>query len=348
MEMNSQRPAAFDSSETAQSTFAVVIPYFQRERGILLRAVRSALDQADVQVRVVVVDDDSPVPARDELGEVLAAFPQRIEIIRQPNGGPAAARNTGLNHVGDTAEFIALLDSDDTWEPGHLRTAARAFAEGFDFFFCDAVLRDSKRTLFESKGFELAPDPSSPDPSAVQEYRGDFFQLILDRCPVHTSTVVYRRAAYPLRFREDLRTAGEDYSFWLSIAYRDGRVGFSRAPHVKLGTGVSLYAGVEWATNARLRQLYFNQRYVTDLPGTFRLARSHRASRRRLTLDNRRYFVENFSHMLRGADPVDRDVALRYARMDPGVVLEFARYVLSAAASRVVARVRASLGMRGG
>ena len=39
-------------------------------------------------------------------------------FIRRANGGPGAARNTGI--LAAKAEFIAFLDSDDQWEATHL------------------------------------------------------------------------------------------------------------------------------------------------------------------------------------------------------------------------------------
>jgi mycofactocin glycosyltransferase len=55
----------------------------------------------DVPGRVIVVDDGSehPVPG----------------AIRRPTGGPAAARNTGVEHV--TTPFVAFLDSDTAAPP---------------------------------------------------------------------------------------------------------------------------------------------------------------------------------------------------------------------------------------
>ncbi len=45
-------------------TIAVVIPYFQRKEGLLAQAIRSVIAQRDVDdVRIVVVDDASPIPA---------------------------------------------------------------------------------------------------------------------------------------------------------------------------------------------------------------------------------------------------------------------------------------------
>lgn len=59
---------------------------------------------------VVVVDDGSfePICCDD------------VRVVRRDTpGGPAAARATGLDALGDT-DVVALCDADDTWEPGSL------------------------------------------------------------------------------------------------------------------------------------------------------------------------------------------------------------------------------------
>jgi glycosyltransferase involved in cell wall biosynthesis len=77
----------------------------------LPEALDSALAQRglDGPVEVIVVDDGS----QDETPAVLAAYGDRIRAVRQENMGVAKAVNRGLSMV--TGEYVALLDSDDTW-----------------------------------------------------------------------------------------------------------------------------------------------------------------------------------------------------------------------------------------
>ena len=92
---------------------SVVIPTFQR-RGPVVEAVQSALAQTRGDVEVIVVDDGST----DGTADALADIDRRVEVARRSNGGPAAARNTGIRHA--RAPVVAFLDSDDRWRPGHL------------------------------------------------------------------------------------------------------------------------------------------------------------------------------------------------------------------------------------
>jgi glycosyltransferase involved in cell wall biosynthesis len=84
----------------------VVITHFNQHEYVGA-AVASALDQDDVDTRVILVDDASPVPLS------AAEWPQdRVVMIRRESrGGPGAALNTGLRAT--RAQFVAILDGDD-------------------------------------------------------------------------------------------------------------------------------------------------------------------------------------------------------------------------------------------
>src|SRR5690606_19333191 len=109
-----------------------------RTPGLLNRALRSIATQKGAHsFHVYVVDDSSPVPADGELAGLGEDFTRNIAILRQPNGGPGAARNLALDKMADDTAFVAFLDSDDAWTSNHLNNAAAAFAAGADFYFAD-------------------------------------------------------------------------------------------------------------------------------------------------------------------------------------------------------------------
>ena len=90
----------------------VVIPAFNRE-ALVGRAVASALSQRLPPAEVLVVDDASTD------GTAEAAEAAGARVIRLPeNRGRGGARNAGIEAASQ--EFIAFLDSDDEWYPGHL------------------------------------------------------------------------------------------------------------------------------------------------------------------------------------------------------------------------------------
>lgn len=89
-------------------SITVIIPTHQTPERVLTRAVSSALACHHVE-RVLVIDDGS------EPAVVLSRPDPRVELCRQPNAGPAAARNTGLDRV--RTDWALLLDDDDELIP---------------------------------------------------------------------------------------------------------------------------------------------------------------------------------------------------------------------------------------
>ena len=71
-------------------------------------ALRSVREQTYANRHLIVVDDGSESPD----GIERVAGPDAT-VVHRPNGGQAAARNTGIE-VGD-GELIAFLDDDDVW-----------------------------------------------------------------------------------------------------------------------------------------------------------------------------------------------------------------------------------------
>jgi glycosyltransferase involved in cell wall biosynthesis len=82
-------------------------PYIQQ-------ALDSLFAQQFASLEIIVVDDGST----DETPQIVAAQAGRVCLLRQPNGGPAAARNTGLQAA--RGEFVCFLDADDVMLPGKL------------------------------------------------------------------------------------------------------------------------------------------------------------------------------------------------------------------------------------
>jgi glycosyltransferase involved in cell wall biosynthesis len=94
---------------------SVIIPTFNRAHCIS-RAIQSVLAQTFQDIEVIVVDNGST----DGTSEVLAQFGEQIRQVKRKTGeGVAAARNDGIRAA--SCEWIAFLDSDDTWYPEKLQ-----------------------------------------------------------------------------------------------------------------------------------------------------------------------------------------------------------------------------------
>ena len=92
---------------------SVIIPSYNCAH-YLPKAIESALAQNYADLEIIVVDDGST----DDTPNVVTPYLDRITYIRQANKGLPGARNTGIRAA--KGEFIALLDSDDSWLPEKL------------------------------------------------------------------------------------------------------------------------------------------------------------------------------------------------------------------------------------
>jgi len=112
-----------------------VIPYFQRE--------------CPLRLHVIIVDDASPVPAAAEVSAVKISC--TTQVVRRINGGPGAARHTGLDRVPAGTRFVAFLDSDGRMVARPPVGWQRMLQSGSDFYFADLTCINSDRALAPSR-----------------------------------------------------------------------------------------------------------------------------------------------------------------------------------------------------
>lgn len=105
-------------------TVSVIIPVYNGER-FLAEALESVLGQTLPPDEVIVVDDGSTDGSAEIVAQIKATSPVPIQLIHQSNQGPAAARNTGLQHAAGS--FIAFQDADDIWSAEKLATQVALF-----------------------------------------------------------------------------------------------------------------------------------------------------------------------------------------------------------------------------
>ncbi|MGW3331236.1 CDP-glycerol glycerophosphotransferase family protein [Streptomyces rubiginosohelvolus] len=90
---------------------SVVIPVHNVE-DYLEDCLRSVAEQTLDAIEVVMVDDGS-TDASGRIAAEFAARDERFRLVRQPNAGLSAARNTGVRHTTPTVPYLAFADSDD-------------------------------------------------------------------------------------------------------------------------------------------------------------------------------------------------------------------------------------------
>ena len=224
-------PDGLRPAGTIAPALSIVVPLYNKATDVG-RAIRSLRGQSRSDWEAVVVDDGST----DGGGEVVEALADaRVRLVRQPNAGVAAARNTGIRLA--SSRFIAFLDADDEWDADMVATliglrerfpAAQVFATGYRIRRAATPARDA-RVRGLPPGFR----------SGILE---DYFHVAArSDPPLWTSAVGVEREAllavdgFPVGV-----AAGEDLLTWARLAARY-TIAYERAPHATFwepaGTG---------------------------------------------------------------------------------------------------------------
>jgi glycosyltransferase involved in cell wall biosynthesis len=109
---------------------SVVVPTYCRPASLIRTLVSLAASLRDGfdDFEILVVDDGSPVAAAEVVEAAVDLIPAPVKVVRQPNGGPAAARNHGFSQ---TSGKIVLFVDDDIEVPPTLLSAHLAAHRAF-------------------------------------------------------------------------------------------------------------------------------------------------------------------------------------------------------------------------
>jgi glycosyltransferase involved in cell wall biosynthesis len=178
---------------------SVIVPVYNAG-AYLTEALRSVALQTHGDLEIVVVDDGSTDPRTLAALDVAARDP-RTTVHRVANGGPARARNLGIER--SRGAYVLPLDADDYLAPTFLeKTVALLDADpalGVAYTWVGLVGRH--HGTWQTGGFTV------PE--------------LLSRCTIHVASLYRRRVwddvgGYDTRFVESC----EDWDFWLGAATR--------------------------------------------------------------------------------------------------------------------------------
>ena len=177
------------------SRVSVVVPTYNRAE-LLKEALESIRSQTLPPLEVVVVDDGST----DHTAHICAALGQSIRYIRQDNGGPAAARNTGIRDA--RGEWIAFCDSDDVWVADKLAVQMEALActgTGWSLSDFSLIGPDGKALPGGERGFERSFATLAESGTSAEEHLGEW--LVRGQVPsAPEPIVIYTGDAYGMLF----------------------------------------------------------------------------------------------------------------------------------------------------
>lgn len=237
--------------DTVRLPVSVIIPAYQRA-DLVGRAVRSALEQGPVPpAEVIVVDDcssDGTAQAAEEAGAAVLSLPD--------NRGQGGARNAGIEAAAQP--WVALLDSDDEWLPGHL---ARVWAarEGY-VLVSDSCLMSLSRRYVGNAGLRRRVLRTPAD-------------LLWPSNPVPANCALFPRADALAVGGFGARRLAEDLEFWLRLLERGrglslpglGAIYHQHPGQISSGTRIDMHDAVRealdemsprpWITPALRRRL---------------------------------------------------------------------------------------------
>ncbi len=166
---------------------SVIIPAYRCAQYIA-QALDSVLAQSYTNCEILVVNDGSP--------------------DKQPNRGPAAARNQGI--LESQGKYVAFLDADDYWGSNHLAKQMAQFQldPSLELAYCDSVLIKGSMPLV--RAFAIQPQGANVT----------FDSLLVEDCAIATSTTVVSREAIMRAggFDENFLRC-EDFEMWLRLAF---------------------------------------------------------------------------------------------------------------------------------
>jgi glycosyltransferase involved in cell wall biosynthesis len=192
---------------------SVVIPTYNYGR-FLGEAIQSVLDQTYQDFEIFVVDDGST----DNTKEVVISFKDhRIKYVYKKNSGVSAARNTGI--CASDGEYIAFLDSDDTWLPQNLELKVKLLDSHpkvalvcSDSYVFDNLTGATLGRLWHDRPFLRGFSPRRASQHPLKE------MLFQEACFIRASLTMVRRVVFTKvgYFDESLRTA-EDWDMFVRI-----------------------------------------------------------------------------------------------------------------------------------
>lgn len=183
---------------------SVVIPVYNAAQ-VITEALVSVAAQTMTDYEVIVVNDGSTDETELILKRVCLEERLAVQVVTQPNGGVANARNSGI--LRSRGRYVAFLDADDTWYPTKLERAK-------------AFLDTHSETDLLSHHLMIVRDGHPVRVTKAGPYTR-FEDLLYRRNKVWTSAVVVDATKLKAGelFSERRDFAGvEDYDLWLRLS----------------------------------------------------------------------------------------------------------------------------------
>jgi len=206
-------PAVSGSSSMAQSkvrpVVSVIIPAYNA--GLYIGAtLETAVNQTFRSFEIIVVNDGSS----DDTQSIAQIFCDRgVTVISQSNAGAAAARNRALSIA--RGEYVALLDSDDLWEPDYLQTMVGFLSSRpeVSIAFSDSVFFG--KSMYSGRRFQEVYPPSTPI---------TFAKVAAQVSHISVAATIRRDVFDRIGLFDGRLRAVDDFDFWLRALHAGYRI----------------------------------------------------------------------------------------------------------------------------
>jgi glycosyltransferase involved in cell wall biosynthesis len=133
----------------------------------------------------------------------IAEQDSRVKVFsNKANSGAAVSRNNSLNHAN--GDFIAFIDSDDTWGIDKLEKQLAFMNDDVDFSFTAYCLIDEQG------------NPLGKTIDVNQSSTFTYDDMLKKKATLGCSTVMLRRGAF-IDITMPLLRTGQDYATWLKL-----------------------------------------------------------------------------------------------------------------------------------
>lgn len=178
---------------------SVIIPTFNRAQ-FISRAIQSVLKQTFRDFELIIIDDGST----DNTREIIELNNYRIRYYFQENKGVSSARNLGIQVAN--GEYIAFLDSDDSWRKFKLTLQMAFLEQNPDYKICHT------NEIWYRNGKHLNQKKKH------RKFSGWILEQLLPLCIVSPSSVVIHREVFDkIGLFDETLPVCEDYDLWLRI-----------------------------------------------------------------------------------------------------------------------------------
>lgn len=217
--------ASIKKVSRSEADVSVVIPAYNCARTISA-ALESVQQQTLMPREIVVVNDGSTDDTESVLKTLSNEFPN-LRCIGQTNGGPAAARNKGIDHAKGT--WVAFLDSDDAWKPNKLESQFALIPNSQDLHW---IAGSYDLHVASADGLQkVAASSITSEMKRSGDGVYDGLKLLSESSCIWTGTVVaLRKSLLELDgFATDLFGC-EDSDLWRRMARRHRNIGYVTSP----------------------------------------------------------------------------------------------------------------------